>query len=146
MTKTKRELDREITEYLATNPPGTAAEIRRSVAEYRATSGRRTAPRQRGAASANDITGALALEMPRWAFIAHWLVTLTKSKKNRGPLDMRVVLDANGRYRVLHGAAKTVVYETRDPDMLVEYVRRTELGTQTRAADAFREEAFTRAA
>jgi hypothetical protein len=90
-----------------------------------------------------EITGELARKLPRYEFIALWLVAVTKKKANRGPLGLHVV-KARGEYRVMSSiGGGTIVYQTKDPSLLFDYARRTQLGTETRAADQFRELAFT---
>ncbi len=140
--KTKAELDAEIAAFLATSPPGDPAEIARSITEYRQVSaGRSGSARSRRARPSGDITGAQAIEMPRFEFIAHWLVTVTRKKERRGPLGIQV-RRAGKKWRVLRGDQATIVYETDDPGLLFDYVRRTQLGTETRAADNFRADAY----
>ena len=88
------------------------------------------------------ITGELAKRVPRFDFIAHYLVVVTAKKENRGPLGYRV-RRVGGEWRVLAGETRhTIVYATREADRLYEFARRTELGHYTREADLFREEAY----
>jgi hypothetical protein len=89
-------------------------------------------------ATVADITAANALRMPRFAFIALYLVAMTKRKEYRGRLGLRVT-HARGIYKVLSPiGGGTVTYQTSDPDRLFDYVRRGELGVLTREADEFR--------
>jgi hypothetical protein len=84
------------------------------------------------------ITAAQALSMPRFEFIAHWLVVLTRKKENLGPLGIRVRHAAKTYSVVSPIGGGTVVYATKDPALLFDYVRRTQLGPLVRDADEFR--------
>lgn len=88
-----------------------------------------------------EIIGELARTLPRYDFIALWLVAVTKKKANRGPLGYHVT-KTRGEYRVVSPIGG-IVYQTKDPSLLFDYARRTQLGHETRAADQFRELAFT---
>lgn len=87
------------------------------------------------------VTGDLAKRIPRFDFIAHYLVVATAKKQDRGPLNYRV-RRVRGEWRIEAGRDPVVVYATRDTGKLFDYARRTELGHYTRAADLFREEAY----
>jgi hypothetical protein len=86
------------------------------------------------------ITPALAVSMPRFEFIALWLLVHTRKKSERGPLGYQVQ-HVGGVYKVVSPIGG-VVYQTPDADRLFDVARRGELGSLTRRADAFREEAF----
>ncbi len=92
------------------------------------------------------ITGDLAKALPRFEFIAAYLVAATKRKADRGPLGYWV-RKRRGAWEIVSpiGGA-TVVYTTKDPALLYDYARRMSwLGYLTKSADAFRVEALTRA-
>jgi hypothetical protein len=98
------------------------------------------APKKR--ADAGMITGELARSMPRYEFIARWLVYVTKKKTNRGPLGY-YVRKVGGEWRIISPiGGGTVVYATRDPALLFDYARRTQLGPDIRDAEEFRGEAY----
>lgn len=82
------------------------------------------------------ITADDARAMDRFAFIALYLVVLTRKAANRGPLGYRVNCH-RGEYRVVSPIGG-VVYATREADKLFDYARRTQLGMLTREADEFR--------
>jgi hypothetical protein len=97
-------------------------------------------------ATGGMITGALARSMPRFEFIAHWLVYVTKKKVNRGPLGL-YVRKVGGEWRIYSPiGGGTVIYQTRDPSLLFDYARRTQLGPHIRDAESFRGEAFAEVA
>jgi hypothetical protein len=100
----------------------------------------RAEPKKR--ADAGMITGDLARSMPRYEFIAHWLVYVTKKKDNRGRLGYHV-RKVGGEWRILSPVGGgTVFFRTRDPALLFDYARRTQLGPDIRDAEAFRGDAF----
>lgn len=89
------------------------------------------------------ITGELARAMPRFEFIAFWLATVTRKKSNRGPLGL-YVRKIGKQWRVISPiAGGTVIYTTPSPDLLYDFVRRTQLGPEVQKAEHFRVEAFT---
>lgn len=84
------------------------------------------------------ITEALAVELPRFEFLAHWLAVVTRKKVNRGPVGL-LVRRHGDRWRVVSPVGGgTVVYETPDAAKLYDYVRRGELGPHLRDAEEFR--------
>ena len=92
----------------------------------------------------STITEQDALTMPRFDFIARWLVLVTKHKRNRGPLG-QFVRRRGKVYEVMSGTTTpVVVYRTQDPDRLFDYARRTQLGSEIRRAEDFRTEAYMR--
>lgn len=90
-----------------------------------------------------DLTGELAREMPRFEFIAHWLAVVTRKKENRGPLGLHVRRRGKRWQVVSPVGGGTIAYETSDPALLFDYVRRTQLGTHVRDAEDFRGLAFS---
>jgi hypothetical protein len=88
------------------------------------------------------ITAAQAVELPRFRFIALWLVVMTRKKENRGRLGLRVNHADDEYYIVSPVGGGTVVYATKDPALLFDYVRRTQLGILVRDAEEFRILAF----
>ena len=91
------------------------------------------------------ITEEMARELPRFEFIARWLVIVTKKKENRGPLGL-YVKRAGKRWQVVSPVGGgTVTYETADPALLFDYARRGQLGSHIRDAEEFRGLAYQRA-
>ncbi len=92
-----------------------------------------------------DLTEALAREMPRFEFIAHWLAVVTKKKDARGPLGL-YVLRRGKRWQVVSPVGGgTVTFQTTDPARLFDYARRGQLGSHIRDAEDFRILAYERA-
>lgn len=119
--KTAAELDRDIAEVLASPPKRSPASLGR-----------------------NMITEEQAREMPRFEFIAHWLVYVTRKKANRGPLGL-FVKRVGKRWQVVSPVGGgTVMYQTTDPALLFDYARRGQLGRDIRDAEEFRGLAFER--
>jgi len=119
---------------------GRAAQLIREVDAYLADSAppRTTPPRARRDA----LTGDAATSMPRFDFIARWLVVVTRKKANRGPLGLHV-RKVGKEWRIYSPVGGgTVTFATRDPSMLFDHARRGQLGADIRDADAFRVEAF----
>jgi hypothetical protein len=88
------------------------------------------------------ITEQMAREMPRFEFIAHWLVNVTRKKANRGRLGLWV-RRRGGSFEVVSPiGGGTVTYATKDPALLFDYVRRGQLGTNVRDAEEFRTLAY----
>lgn len=88
------------------------------------------------------ITGELARTMPRFEFIAGWLIYVTRKKANRGPLGL-YVKRVGGEWRIYSPiGGGTITYRTHDPALLFDYARRTQLGPDIRDAETFRGEAF----
>lgn len=87
------------------------------------------------------ITGDLAVSIPRFEFIAHYLAVVTAKKGERGPLKYHVQ-KRHGVWRVIAGSNGVVMYETADAGKLFDFARRTELGYHTRNADMFRADAY----
>lgn len=80
--------------------------------------------------------------MPRYEFIAHWLVYVTKKKANRGPLGL-YVRRVGKRWQIVSPiGGGTVTYETPDPALLFDYARRGQLGPDIRDAEEFRALAY----
>ncbi len=121
----------------------TAAQLDREIREIAADvsvdgAGHRKALRRR----AGEITGSMATSMPRFAFIAHWLTAVTRKKENRGPLGL-FVRRAGKKWQVRSPVGGgTTTFETGDPAMLYDYVRRGQLGSDVRDAEHFRVAAF----
>lgn len=93
----------------------------------------------------NVITEEQARKMPRFEFIAHWLVVVTRKKDNRGPLGL-YVKRAGKRWQVMSPVGGgAVTYETTDPALLFDYARRGQLGEHIRRAEEFRGLAYERA-
>jgi hypothetical protein len=93
----------------------------------------------------NVITEEQARSMPRFEFIAHWLVVVTRKKDNRGPLGL-YVKRVGKRWQVVSPVGGgTVTYETADPALLFDYARRGQLGEHIRRAEEFRGLAYERA-
>ena len=91
------------------------------------------------------ITEEQARTMPRFEFIAHWLAIVTRKKKDRGPLGL-YVRRVGKRWQVVSPVGGgTVTYETTDPALLFDYVRRGQLGSNVRDAEEFRVLAYQRA-
>jgi len=90
----------------------------------------------------STITERDALTMPRFDFIARWLVLFTKNKKNRGPLGQFVRRRGKTYEMLSGGSTPVVVYRTPDPGRLFDYARRTQLGDEIRRAENFRTEAY----
>lgn len=88
------------------------------------------------------ITEQDARRMPRFDFIAHWLVVVTKKKGNRGLLGLWVRRRGQSYEVVSPIGGGTVTYATKSPDLLFDYVRRGQLGTHVRDADEFRALAY----
>lgn len=85
-----------------------------------------------------DLTGELARTLSRFEFIAHWLVVVTKKKENRGPLGL-YVRRVGKRWQVVSPVGGgTVTFETTDPALLFDHVRRGQLGRDVRDAEEFR--------
>jgi hypothetical protein len=84
------------------------------------------------------ITEELARKLPRFEFIAHWLMVVTKKKENRGPLGLYVRRHGKRWQIVSPVGGGTVTFETADPASLFDYARRGQLGTHIRDADEFR--------
>lgn len=91
------------------------------------------------------ITEEQARAMPRFEFIAHWLVVVTKKKENRGPLGLYVKRVGKLWQIVSPVGGGTVTYETADPALLFDYARRGQLGPHIRDAEEFRGLAYQRA-
>ena len=103
-----------------------------------------TAARPKPALGRSMITEELARKLPRFEFIAHWLVTVTKKKENRGPLGL-YVKRIGKRWQILSPVGGgTVTYETADPALLFDYARRGQLGSDIRDAEEFRGLAYQR--
>lgn len=123
--KTPAELNREISEFL----------------EIPATSPKKITQRR------GVITEEQIRSLPRFEFIARWLVSMTRKKENRALVGGYRVTHTGGVYKVISPiAGGTVAYQTEDPSLLFDYVRRGALGYFTREADNVRVEALTRAA
>jgi hypothetical protein len=91
------------------------------------------------------ITEEQARSMPRFEFIAHWLVVVTKKKENRGPLGL-YVKRVGKRWQIVSPiGGGTVTFETPDPALLFDYARRGQLGPHIRDAEEFRGLAYERA-
>jgi hypothetical protein len=119
--KTSAELDRDIAEVLASPPKRSKLTLGRFV-----------------------ITEEQAREMPRFDFIAHWLVVVTRKKANRNRLGL-YVKRVGKRWQVVSPVGGgTVTYETTDPALLFDYARRGQLGRDIRDAEEFRGLAFER--
>lgn len=88
------------------------------------------------------ITEQMAREMPRFEFIAHWLVAVTRKKSNRGRLGLWVRRRGEAYEVVSPIGGGTVTYATRDPALLFDYVRRGQLGVNVRDAEEFRALAY----
>lgn len=83
--------------------------------------------------------------LPRFDFIAAYLVLLTSKKANREYVHGYQVRRRGGVWSVIQTrvAGGTVVLETSDTAKLFDYVRRGPLGYFTREADNLREEALS---
>lgn len=91
------------------------------------------------------ITERMARELPRFDFIARWLVVATRKKANRGPLGL-YVRRQGGAYEIVSPiGGGTVTYRTPDPARLFDHARRGQLGAEIRRAEDFRTEAYLRA-
>lgn len=118
-------------------------QLGREVAAYLAGAGDdedrpRITPRPRR----DEITGDAATSMPRFEFIARWLVVVTRKKSNRGPLGLHV-RRVGKQWRICSPiGGGTVTFATRDASLLFDYARRGQLGADVRDADAFRVAAF----
>lgn len=88
-----------------------------------------------------DIDERAALTRPRFEFIADWLIVFTRRKENRGPLG-QYVRRRGKTYEVMSGTKPIAVYATHDPSLLFDYARWTQLGSEIRRAEGFREEAY----
>lgn len=90
--------------------------------------------------TANDLNKMIKL--PRFDFIAAYLVSLTAKKANREFVHGYQVRRSAGRWSVIQTevANGTVVYVTDDAAKLFDYVRRGPLGYLTREADNLRSE------
>jgi preprotein translocase subunit SecB len=86
------------------------------------------------------ITGALARKLPRFEFIARFLVEVTRKKENRKLSHGYQVRFSRGMYRVVQTevTGSPEVYKTKDPALLFDYVRRGSLGYWVRSAEEFR--------
>lgn len=86
------------------------------------------------------ITGELAKKLPRFEFIARFLVEVTRKKENRALSNGLQVRFSRGMYRVVSTAVagNPEVFKTRDPAVLFDYVRRGSLGYWVRSAEEFR--------
>lgn len=126
------------------------AELARGVAASQATPGMLTPSTKKAVQSKRprrgwDLTGELARSMPRFEFIANWLVVVTRKKENRGPLGL-YVRRVGKRWQIMSPVGGgTVTFETTDPALLFDYARRGQLGREIRDADAFRGLAYERA-
>lgn len=117
----------------------TTAELDRDIAEVLA-----AAPKRKQTLGRFVITEEQARAMPRFEFIAHWLAVVTRKKVNRGPLGLHVKR-VGKRWQVVSPiGGGTVTYETTDPALLFDYVRRGQLGRDIRDAEEFRGLAFER--
>lgn len=83
------------------------------------------------------------IKLPRFDFIASYLVSLTSKKANREYVHGYQVRKAAGRWSVVQTqvAGGVVVFSTDDSSKLFDYVRRGPLGYFTREADNLRAEA-----
>jgi hypothetical protein len=85
----------------------------------------------------SPITAENAIAMPRFEFIALWLVETTRKKSQR-PMGKHVV-HTRGVYKIMSPIGGGVTeYETTDPALLFDYARRGVLGPLIRDADDFR--------
>ena len=100
------------------------------------------APAKRFVLGRGTITEEQARSMPRFEFIAHWLVVVTRKKDNRGPLGLYVKRSGKRWQIVSPVGGGTVTYQTTDPALLFDYARRGQLGTHIRDAEDFRGLAF----
>lgn len=84
----------------------------------------------------------LLVKLPRFEFIAAYLVLQTGKKENRTYVQGYQVKKKSGKWQVVQtgigGKGGTVVYETDDAGKLFDYVRRGPLGYFTREADNLR--------
>jgi hypothetical protein len=88
------------------------------------------------------ITGDLARTLPRFEFIARYLVAATRKKSDRGPLGL-YVRKVGKWWRIYSPVDKgTITYQTTDPALLFDYARRGQLGHYVRSAEEFRGLAF----
>jgi hypothetical protein len=88
----------------------------------------------------NDI-----IKLPRFEFLAAYLVLLTGKKANREFVGGYQVRRSAGQWRVIQTqvAGGTVVYTTGDAAKLFDYVRRGPLEYFTREADNLRADALS---
>lgn len=80
------------------------------------------------------------VKLPRFEFLAAYLVMLTARKANREYVQGYQVKHRSGEWQVIQTqvAGGTVVYATGDAAKLFDYVRRGPLGYFTREADNLR--------
>jgi hypothetical protein len=80
------------------------------------------------------------VKLPRFEFLAAYLVMLTARKANRKYVHGYQVRRSAGQWSVIQTqvAGGTVVYTTDDASKLFDYVRRGPLGYFTREADHLR--------
>lgn len=120
----------------------TPAQLNREIAESLAQA---STPKKKPALRRSMITEEQARTMPRFEFIAHWLVVITKKKENRGPLGL-YVKRVGKRWQIVSPiGGGTVTFETTDPALLFDYARRGQLGRDIRDAEEFRSLAYERA-
>ena len=90
------------------------------------------------------------VKLPRFEFIAEYLVMMTASKANRSYVQGYQVKKKGKKYQVLSTATHTddgkpvVVMETDNTNKLFDYVRRGPLGYFTREADNIRVDALSK--
>lgn len=120
------QLHREITEVLS-QPLGSSGS---------------TAPAISTPRRGRDLTGELALSLPRFEFIAHWLAVVTRKKENRGPLGL-YVRHVGKKWQIVSPiGGGSITFETMDPGRLFDYARRGQLGPLIRDAEEFRTLAY----
>lgn len=80
------------------------------------------------------------VKLPRFEFIAAYLVLLTAKKASRTFVQGYQVKHRSGQWQVIQTLVDggTVVYATDDAEKLFDYVRRGPLGYFTREADNIR--------
>lgn len=91
------------------------------------------------------ITERDARELPRFDFIARYLVVSTRKKADRALVKGKQVRRIGGLWQVLYGNG-LVEYETLDAGRLFDYVRRGPLNYYVRQAEEFRALAYERGA